>query len=335
MLTAKTPIAASRNTVIQPAANRNFRTVNYGRLLGSHASRVPPETSAQAMLSTFPEARGTPCDPRVCSKKGRSLGMRILVTNDDGVRAPGLVELVKVAREFGEVKIVAPDHERSGCAHSMTLYDPLRVRQVEWEGFEAYEVSGVPVDCVNVGMTMAWPDGCDLVLSGFNNGPNLGFDVTYSGTVAGAMEGTINAIQSISLSIAGFVTGAPLHYETGRRWLMENWDLLISAPQKPLTFLNVNIPSIAYEELRGHRLVKLGQRIYEDRVELRHDPWDRPYYWQGGVVVMDPNQPDTDVQAVSEGFVAITPITLDWTDHEHLRDLSKALVKLKSSAQAS
>src|SRR5258708_15890611 len=113
--------------------------------------------------------------------------MRILITNDDGIRAPGLVSLVNVASRFGEVKIVAPDHERSGCGHSITMHDPLRVKPVAWEGHEAYEVNGVPVDCVNVGLTIAWPDGCDLVLSGFNSGPNLGFDVTSSGTVRGAM----------------------------------------------------------------------------------------------------------------------------------------------------
>ncbi|HZH98676.1 MAG TPA: 5'/3'-nucleotidase SurE [Fimbriimonadaceae bacterium] len=253
--------------------------------------------------------------------------MRILITNDDGVRAPGLVALANVARQFGEVKIVAPDHERSGCGHSMTLHSPLRVWPVPWDGLEAYEVTGVPVDCVNVGLTVAWPDGCDLVLSGFNNGPNLGFDVTYSGTAAGAMEGAINGIHSIALSIASFVSMAPLHYETGAAWLTENWDLLVHAPRKELTFLNVNIPSIHPQEIRGHRVVGMGKRVYEDRVELRHDPWNRPYYWQGGVVIMDRNQPGTDVEAVSEGFVAITPISLDWTDQAHAAVLRDALSK--------
>jgi 5'-nucleotidase len=253
--------------------------------------------------------------------------MRILVTNDDGIRAPGLVALVDVAREHGEVKIVAPDHERSACGHSMTMRDPLRVLPVEWDGIEAYEVNGVPVDCVNVGLTVAWPDGCDLVLSGINNGPNLGFDVTYSGTVAGAMEGTINDIPSIAISMALFVTGAPIHYETGARWLRENWAALVSLPHKPLTFLNVNVPSIDYQQIRGHRVVGMGQRVYKDRVELRTDPWGRPYYWQGGVVVMDPDQPDTDVNAVSEGFVSITPVTLDWTDHAHKEALARHMKK--------
>jgi len=247
--------------------------------------------------------------------------MRILITNDDGVRAPGLVELVKVARRHGEVKIVAPDHERSGCSHAISMHDPLRVKPVEWDHLEAYEVNGTPVDCVNVGLTVAWPDGCDLVLSGFNNGPNLGFDVTYSGTVGGAMEGEINGVRSIALSIANFVSGAPIHYESGAAWLAANWTMLVEAPYKPLTFLNVNIPSIAYPEIQGFKVVAMGKRIYEDRVEMRHDPWNRPYYWQGGVVVMDPDQPGTDVEAVNIGYVSITPITIDWTDYAHAEEI--------------
>lgn len=248
--------------------------------------------------------------------------MRILVTNDDGMLAPGMKALVDVAREFGEVKIVAPDRERSACGHSMTMRDPLRARDVDYDGLHALEVTGVPVDCVNVGLTVSWPEGCDLVLSGINNGPNLGFDVTYSGTVAGAMEGTINGIRSMAISMACFVTGAPLHYETGARWLREHWKMLVDAPAAPLTFLNINVPAIAFEELRGHRVAGMGQRVYQDRVEYREDPWGRPYYWQGGVVVMSPgDQPGTDVEAVSEGFVSITPVTLDWTNHAHARAL--------------
>jgi 5'-nucleotidase len=249
--------------------------------------------------------------------------MRILVTNDDGVRAEGLHALVRVAKRFGEVKVIAPDHERSACGHAMTLRDPLRVRPLKVEGCEAYEVDGVPVDCVNVGLTVAWPDGCDLVLSGLNNGPNLGFDVTYSGTVAGAMEGAINGIWSIALSMAVFVSGAPFHYETGEKWICENLEMLLALPRKELTFLNVNIPAIDFSEIRGYRFVGMGQRVYEDRVIERKDPWGRSYFWQGGVVVMDADQPGTDVQAVSDGFVSITPISLDWTDRSHLERLKE------------
>lgn len=251
--------------------------------------------------------------------------MRILVTNDDGVHAPGLKALVEVAREFGTVKIVAPDHERSACGHSMTLRDPLRVWPVDWDGIEAYEVTGVPVDCVNVALTKVWPDGCDLVLSGINNGPNLGFDITYSGTVAGAMEGCINRIHSAAISMASFVTGAPYHYETGAKWMRENWSLIADAPRKELTFLNVNVPAVDFQEIRGHKFVGMGKRVYEDRVEPRTDPSGNEYYWQGGVVVMDHNQPGTDVEAVSDGFVSITPVSLDWTDHTHLKALKQGV----------
>jgi 5'-nucleotidase len=249
--------------------------------------------------------------------------MRILMTNDDGIHAVGLEPLVRVAKDHGEVKIFAPDRERSACGHSMTMRDPLRVWPVDYYGVEAYEVTGVPVDCVNVGLTVGWPDGCDLILSGINNGPNLGFDVTYSGTVAGAMEAAVNNIRGIALSMATFVTGAPLHFETGERWLRENWDVLVNAPQKELTFLNVNIPAIDYQELRGYRVCAMGKRVYHDRVEFREDPWGRPYYWQGGVVVMTDPPEGTDVHAVSQGFVSITPVTLDWTDYEHVDALTR------------
>jgi len=247
--------------------------------------------------------------------------MRILVTNDDGIRAPGLRHLAKVASQFGTVKVAAPDHERSACGHAMTLRDPLRVKSADLDGIEAVEVDGVPVDCVNVGLTLLWPDGCDLVLSGFNNGPNLGFDITYSGTVAGAMEGCINGIPSIALSMAIFVSGAPCHYETGAQWLSENWDLLVGLPQQKGLYYNVNVPAIAYPEVQGHQFAVMGDRVYQDRVIERKDPWERPYYWQGGSVVMSEHQPGTDVQAVKDGFVAITPLRLNWTDLDVMKTL--------------
>jgi 5'-nucleotidase len=247
--------------------------------------------------------------------------MRILVTNDDGINAPGLRALVEVAREIGEVKAVAPDRERSACGHAMTMRDPLRVREVHTLPVPGYEVNGLPVDCVNVGLTELWPEGCDLVLSGINNGPNLGFDVTYSGTVGAAMEGAINGIRSYAFSMALFVDGAPLHYETGEQWLRDNIRWLIELPLPRLTLYNVNIPAIAYPELEGHSFVRMGERVYKDRVEKREDPWGRPYYWQGGVVVMDPTEPGTDVWSVSNRKVSITPVTLDWTSHSLLESL--------------
>ncbi|MBL8066401.1 MAG: 5'/3'-nucleotidase SurE [Chthonomonadaceae bacterium] len=252
--------------------------------------------------------------------------MRILITNDDGVHADGLWALAHVLEEFGTVKIVAPDRERSACGHAMTLREPLRVKSTVKSGFEVSEVNGVPVDCVNVGLSVAWPDGCDLVVSGINNGPNLGFDVTYSGTVAGAMEGTINGIKSIAVSMCVFADGAPFHFETGARWLRENLPWLLEKPLGDLSFWNINVPAIAWPEIQGHKFVGMGRRVYEDRVERRDDPWGRPYYWQGGVVVMRNELVGTDVWAVNKGFVSVTPVSLDWTDHPALSSLNQELV---------
>lgn len=252
--------------------------------------------------------------------------MRILVTNDDGIRAPGIRVLTEIAKQFGEVKVVAPDRERSACGHALTMHDPVRFKRFEWDGCEAYEVSGVPTDCVNVGLEIGFPDGCDLVLSGINNGPNLGFDVTYSGTVAAAIEGTIVGVPSIAISMAGFVTGAPIHYEAAGTWLAENLEKLISLPTKPLTFLNVNIPNVGDPiEIRGMRVAPMGKQVYINRLEYREDPWGRPYYWQGGVAVMSGDQPGTDVQAARDGFVSLTPVSLDWTDYDWLKTLERAL----------
>lgn len=251
--------------------------------------------------------------------------MRILVTNDDGIHAEGIAVLARVAKQFGEVAVCAPDREKSACGHGMTLHDPLRVRPHEVEGCRGYVVNGLPVDCVNIGLAEAFPDGCDLVLSGINNGPNLGFDITYSGTVAGAMEGCINGIASIALSMAVFVSGAPFHYETGEAWLNENLGRLIPLAPKSGSFLNVNIPAIAFEEIEGVRVCGMGKRVYEERVERRDDPWGRPYYWQGGVAVMDGSEPGTDVDAIRNHYVSVTPVSLDWTDHAALGSLAEAL----------
>lgn len=250
--------------------------------------------------------------------------MRILATNDDGAHAPGFEALIRAVKHLGEVKIAAPDRERSACGHSMTMRDPLRAYEVEVEGCQGVKVNGVPVDCVNVGLTILWPDGCDLIVSGVNNGPNLGFDVTYSGTVAGALEGAINGIRSISFSMAVFADGAPYHFETGEQWIRENADWLTRLDLPDRTFLNVNVPAIAYPEVQGHKFVRMGGRVYQDRVERRDDPWGRPYYWQGGVVVMRPDSVDTDVWAVSNGYVSVTPIRVDWTCDATLASLRES-----------
>lgn len=252
------------------------------------------------------------------------LSLRILLTNDDGIHATGLRMLASVAARFGEVVVCAPDGERSACGHSMTLRDALRMKTVPTFGaIPAYEVNGLPVDCVNLAIHELMPEGCDLVISGINNGPNLGWDSTYSGTVGGALEGSVNNIRSIAISIAKYVEEAPPHFETAAEWLNEAWDWLIECPVPDYTVLNVNVPSVAFQDLRGARITRMGKRVYEERVERREDPWGRTYYWQGGTVVAGREEEGTDVDAVQKGFVSITPIRMDWTDHACIPDLER------------
>ena len=251
--------------------------------------------------------------------------MKILITNDDGIHALGIRHLADAVADFGEVKVVAPDRERSACGHAMTMTEPLRVNEFDWgDAVKAYSVTGVPVDCVNVGLSHLYPDGCDLVLSGFNHGPNLGFDVTYSGTVAGAMEGAINGIHSIAFSMARF-SGKENHFESGSSWLKDHFEWLLSLKLPQRTFLNINLPAMPYDEIKEARFVKMGGRVYRDRVEQRMDPWDRPYFWQGGLEIGGNPEPGTDFEAVVQGHVSITPISLNWTDNI-------ALVSLQNSA---
>lgn len=259
--------------------------------------------------------------------------MHILVTNDDGIQTVGLQTAARIAARHGRIVCIAPDRERSACGHGMTLQDPLRCRKVAMEGgYEAYEVNGLPVDCVNLALTEFFPNGCDLVISGVNNGPNLGWDITYSGTVAGALEGAINGIRSVAISVASYVEDAPLHYESAEAWLSEHFEWLLQAPMAQHTILNVNVPSIAPTEIRGTKITTMGMRVYEDRVEKRSDPWGSEYFWQGGVVVADSTQVGTDVWAVNEGFVSVTPIRLDWTAHSQLDRLRQSLTAVAPSS---
>ncbi len=253
--------------------------------------------------------------------------MRILITNDDGIAGAGLRALVGVVKGMGEVKVFAPDRERSACAHGMTMREPLRAVEAEGLGVEAWAVSGLPADCAMLGRELGFPGGLDLLLSGINAGPNLGFDTTYSGTVAGAMEGAAYGVPSIALSLATFVQGQPLPWEECASWLGEHLPRLVEAagtlPDR--TFLNVNVPAIGAQEIRGVRTARLAGRIYEERVLRRDDPWGRAYWWLGGTVPMDRDQPGTDVEAIRAGFVSVTPCSLDWTAHGEIAGLARIL----------
>ncbi len=244
----------------------------------------------------------------------------ILVTNDDGIYSPGIQILAKRLREIDAVVIVAPDRERSAAGHSMTLHRPLLIEEVR-EGL--YSVNGTPTDCVNIAVKGLLKETPRLVVSGINKGPNLGDDVTYSGTVAGAIEGILLGIPSFAVSIAAredfrFAEAAEVALRTASQILSEG---LPSG-----TLLNINVPNIPISEMQGTRITRLGKRIYHQMTVERVDPRGKKYYWIGGGEPDWEREEGTDLDAVDRKFVSITPLHLDMTDYasfERMRNLEK------------
>ncbi|MCA9649655.1 MAG: 5'/3'-nucleotidase SurE [Myxococcales bacterium] len=241
----------------------------------------------------------------------------MLITNDDGVAAPGLRALIEAVHGLGEVVVAAPDGERSGCAHSMTFHSMLRAHEVE-PG--RWAVSGTPVDCVYFGVMHLCERPPDLVLSGVNRGFNLGTDVLYSGTVAGAAEGTLRGIDGISVSVERGVDA-----RWARRCVRELVEARLTGPRDVPLLLNVNVPHVPGLEIasseridaasrdQGVMLTRLGRRTYHDAVDRRTDPYGQPYYWIGGPPGELHGRVGDDTWAVREGLVSITPLQLDLT----------------------
>lgn len=237
---------------------------------------------------------------------------RILVSNDDGIQAPGLRALAEALEPLGEITVVAPAFEQSACSHSLTLHHPLRIREV---GTRRIAVEGTPTDSVLLAVNELLDAPPDLVVSGINQGPNLGEDVIYSGTVAAAMEGAILGIPSVAVSLASYefadFSGAA---EAAARLVARI--LEASCPSRFL--VNVNVPPLPREAIRGFRATRLGNRIYPDVIVKKKDPRGRDYYWIGGGAPSWTASPDSDYAAVSEGYVALTPLLMDLTDSGQL-----------------
>lgn len=234
--------------------------------------------------------------------------MKILLSNDDGVHAAGLSALQEALSDLGELTVVAPEREQSATSHSVTLHQPLRARKVR-EG--VFAIDGTPTDCVLLavrglpGLIQCQPD---LVVSGINHGPNLGDDVTYSGTVAAAFEAHLLGIPAVAISFLGEPDRLEAASRTAR--LMLRQILARDVPRDLL--LNVNVPDLPFDELAGFRVVPLGKRVYTDVVVERQDPRGRPYYWIGGQPTWNPDE-DTDMTAISAGYVSVTPLHLQLT----------------------
>lgn len=246
--------------------------------------------------------------------------MRILITNDDGIQAPGLVALRAALLGLGEVIAIAPDRPRSACGHSVTLHKPLRLTEVELpNGGTGYASNGTPSDCVALGVSEHMGGPPDLVVAGINAGPNLGWDLTYSGTVAAAMEGAICGLPSIAISIASYTSTDFSTAASFAAYLSANV-MKHGIPHD--TFLNVNVPAIPTDEIDGVAITHQGRLMYENRIEKRVDPRGGDYYWFSGDRIDHRGQPGSDIEAVARNRISVTPIHLDLTDHTmpaHLR----------------
>lgn len=241
--------------------------------------------------------------------------MRILVTNDDGIHSPGIVALVKPLSALGRVTVVAPDRERSAVAHALTLHSPLRAEEVR-PGFIA--VDGTPTDCVHLGIHGLLDGRPDLVVSGINKGGNLGDDITYSGTVAAALEATLMGVPAIAVSLVSDSFGERDFVEAAA--FTARLAALVIKNRLPIdTFFNVNIPVGA---LKGVRITRQGKRIYEDVIVEKKDPRGRKYYWIGGGELGFHNIEGTDFHAVHAGYLSITPLHLDLTNYRSFQVLS-------------
>ncbi|MFI5255925.1 MAG: 5'/3'-nucleotidase SurE [Gemmatimonadales bacterium] len=243
--------------------------------------------------------------------------MRILITNDDGILAHGIECLIEAAEPLGEVHVVAPDREQSATSHSLTLHHPLRpVRR----GDQRWQVDGTPTDCVMLAVEALLPERPDFIFSGINHGQNMGEDVLYSGTVAAAMEGLALGIPSIAISFAGGDLRADLtHLHQQVSVLTPLLRHLTSLPTFPAnTLLNVNLPAVPAEGVRGARLTRLGSRVYSGSLKPMRDPWDRDIFWIGGGSITWTGEEDSDFRAIQEGYVSITPLHLDLTNYSML-----------------
>lgn len=246
--------------------------------------------------------------------------MRILVTNDDGIHAEGLFALEAIAKQLSDdVWVVAPETEQSGAGHSLTMHDPIRMRHVEGRH---YAVTGTPTDCVLMAVMQIIGDRRpDLVLSGINRGLNLAEDVTYSGTVAAAMEGTLLDIPSIALSMS-FTNPEQLEWGTPRHFAPDIIRKLLAVGWPTGNFININFPGIPIEQIAGIRVCPQGRRKIAEKLEKRMDPRGRPYFWMGGPgdVAYD-DTPGADYMQHKKGFITITPLCMDLTNYKVLEDI--------------
>ncbi len=256
--------------------------------------------------------------------------MKILIANDDGIQAAGIQTLARALCKEHEVYIVAPDQERSAAGHALTLNMPIRVREVDIgiDVAKAWAISGTPGDCVKIGVTAILDVKPDLVISGINHGPNLGADVLYSGTVSAAMEGAVLGYPSIAVSLSD-LNGTCYNFKPTAEFITKFIKKIhnINFPKK--TILNINVPEGELKDMDGVCVAKLGTRMYTDAYEKRFDPRGKVYYWMAGEPIIDSTERGTDIAAVLQNKIAITPVTFEMTYQSIMPDLEVVFAAAK------
>lgn len=248
------------------------------------------------------------------------MSIRILVSNDDGINSEGLDALVVALKELGEVIVVAPDRDQSASSHSLSLHRPLRMDRI---ANNVYTVDGTPTDCINLAVNgILRNDKPDLIVSGINKGANLGDDITYSGTVSAAIEGTLLKIPSVAVSLDA---RKDFHFETAAGYSVSISEYVLSNGLPEGILLNVNIPNISKDTVRGLKITKQGKRIYDEPVVEKVDPRGKQYFWIGGDELDYEDIDESDIVSVNEGYVSVTPIKLDLTDYDYLSKLYQDL----------
>lgn len=245
--------------------------------------------------------------------------MRFLVSNDDGIYADGIKALRKSLEQLGEVTVVAPDRERSATGHGITVYRPLRTKTIKYKNSNTigYAVDGTPADCVKLGLEAIIEQPLDFVISGINLGPNLGTDVLYSGTVSAAYEAVINGVPAIAVSLN---TWSEPDFSYAAQFIKQYVPQINSQKIPPGVLLNINIPHGI--EPKGIKITKLGFRRYINVFDKRTDPRGQTYYWMAGEPQdLDENDPETDVYAVNNGYISVTPIQVDVTNYHFKQQL--------------
>lgn len=239
--------------------------------------------------------------------------MRILLTNDDGIDSEGLIALKRALSAAGDLVVIAPDHNWSAAGHTKTMHKPLRVTKVRMsQDGEGYACDGTPSDCVALSMLGFAGDRPSLVVSGINKGANLGGDISYSGTVAAAMEAVVNGVPGIAISLASY---RQWDFESATRFAAHLVTQVLEKGLDPDVLLNVNVPNLPMHRIRGVQVTRLGKRIYRDRLIERQDPFGRSYYWIGGDEPTGHAEEGTDIWALANDFISVTPIHMDLTNY--------------------